>query len=500
MDKVSLLVILLLIFVVSQILLCDQEEKIVEVEVPNLDTTKSLEVNIPYYTEIYGIKKDEPREVDELVTLIVKAGSRPKLLDEMISSARYYYPFIDILVADDSTMPQPRTDVKYFVLPVDTGSAASRNLLLSQVRTKYFMYVDDDYIFTNQTRIDLLLDVIENTEVGLVAGQVMDENSWKRHPMVHVPPQSWAEAETRIEQFPDCVYCDFATNFFLAETDLILSKTPRWDPNLKTVEHQDFYIGAMLAGIKKASCVERCRVLHNPKRKEVGFTTEQFLHNRYDRKFDEYLSRKRHLVPDTVVYRELIYGSSLGCDLQSFWKVISSYPDSKIAFPSKRAVFTGNVTKDREFVASLYKRDAGNLKSTEKFTGQVSMSLFPFFKYIREFDPLCHFAVLQCPVSASVQRLTQMLQSEGERKQLPQNILELQPKRTKPPKDLSSLLEAKITEYYVEAERMMYENPRFFRVYKLHDDDSQKNVQVYQSIAEWLGLTPKKRRGPLHVN
>ena len=41
------------------------------------------------------------------------------------------------------------------------GWFAGRNLAVSQVTTKYFLWVDDDFLFTENTKIEKLVEVME---------------------------------------------------------------------------------------------------------------------------------------------------------------------------------------------------------------------------------------------------------------------------------------------------------------------------------------------------
>lgn len=48
------------------------------------------------------------------------------------------------------------------------GWFAGRNLAVSQVTTKYVLWVDDDFVFTARTRLERLVDVLERTPLDLV--------------------------------------------------------------------------------------------------------------------------------------------------------------------------------------------------------------------------------------------------------------------------------------------------------------------------------------------
>ena len=94
------------------------------------------------------------------VTAIIKTFERPESLDNLIRSIRPFYPDLQIIVADDSLNPQPRSDVRYLPLDHDVGLSAGRNALLASVETPYFLLLDDDLEFTKDTRIERLTAIV----------------------------------------------------------------------------------------------------------------------------------------------------------------------------------------------------------------------------------------------------------------------------------------------------------------------------------------------------
>lgn len=49
------------------------------------------------------------------------------------------------------------------------GWFAGRNLALSQVTTKYVLWADDDFIFTANTKLERMVDILEKTTLDLVS-------------------------------------------------------------------------------------------------------------------------------------------------------------------------------------------------------------------------------------------------------------------------------------------------------------------------------------------
>jgi glycosyltransferase involved in cell wall biosynthesis len=106
------------------------------------------------------------------VTIIIKTFERPRALDSLIKSIYKFYSNINILVADDSRNPVIREDVDYYTMPFNSGLSAGRNLLLDQINTPYFLLLDDDFIFNNETKIEELKKVLQKG-FDIVGGNII---------------------------------------------------------------------------------------------------------------------------------------------------------------------------------------------------------------------------------------------------------------------------------------------------------------------------------------
>ncbi|NXM72531.1 B4GN1 acetylgalactosaminyltransferase, partial [Serilophus lunatus] len=110
--------------------------------------------------------------ISALVTVATKTFLRYDKLRGLIASIRRFYPSVTIVVADDSQRPEPLSGphLEHYLMPFGKGWFAGRNLAVSQVTTKYVLWVDDDFIFTPRTRLEKLVDVLERTSLDLVRG------------------------------------------------------------------------------------------------------------------------------------------------------------------------------------------------------------------------------------------------------------------------------------------------------------------------------------------
>ncbi|XP_074835129.1 beta-1,4 N-acetylgalactosaminyltransferase 2 isoform X1 [Carettochelys insculpta] len=109
------------------------------------------------------------RKISSLVTIATKTFLRYHKLRILIKSIRQFYPDIKIIVADDSEVPEKidEENVEHYIMPFGKGWFAGRNLAVSQVTTKYYLWIDDDYLFTENTNIEKLVEVLEGTNLDM---------------------------------------------------------------------------------------------------------------------------------------------------------------------------------------------------------------------------------------------------------------------------------------------------------------------------------------------
>ncbi|XP_034883355.1 beta-1,4 N-acetylgalactosaminyltransferase 2 [Mirounga leonina] len=199
------------------------------------------------------------RKLRDLVTIATKTFLRPHKLMTMLRSIREYYPDLIVIVADDSKEPLKINDnhVEYYTMPFGKGWFAGRNLAISQVTTKYVLWVDDDFLFNNNTKIEVLVDVLEKTELDVVGGSVLGNvfqfklllEKSQNGDCLHRRPGSFRP----LDGFPRCVVTSGVVNFFLAHTERL--QRVGFDPRLQRVAHSEFFIdglGSLLVG----SCPE----------------------------------------------------------------------------------------------------------------------------------------------------------------------------------------------------------------------------------------------------
>ena len=197
------------------------------------------------------------------VTAIIKTFERPRALQRLIRSIRRYYPRLKIVVGDDSFRPYPRKDVRYLRLSPDVGASAGRNALLQQVETPYFLQLDDDFEFNEATRIESLQEVVESGQADLAGGDCLRCKRkfcgllTRRKPSPYhgfIKLKNGQLTMHRSESDGQSVHlCDIVAQFFVARIEDVLS-IGGWDAELKTEEHEEFFLRFGQHGFQSAFC------------------------------------------------------------------------------------------------------------------------------------------------------------------------------------------------------------------------------------------------------
>lgn len=191
--------------------------------------------------------------MNDKVTAIIKTLERPEKLMALHKSLRSFYPKMPVVIVDDSREPMSclwDEHTRYIHAAYDIGLSEGRNVAVRAVQTPYTLLLDDDFLFTPKTKIEIFLAALETTPFSIIAGDVYDDGRTLRSYKGLFAPFGdrlrlrYHHKITRKEGFP--LY-DFVNNFFLARTAL-LRQFP-WDPELKIREHEEFFWRLKKAGI-----------------------------------------------------------------------------------------------------------------------------------------------------------------------------------------------------------------------------------------------------------
>uniref|UniRef100_A0A8C7F194 Glycosyltransferase 2-like domain-containing protein n=1 Tax=Oncorhynchus kisutch TaxID=8019 RepID=A0A8C7F194_ONCKI len=223
---------------------------------------------------------DIGNDINSRVSIVTKTFLRYTELQALISSIRTYYKDIKIIIADDSLEPQKvnGSNIEQYIMPPAQGWFAGRNLAVSQVTTKYFLWVDDDFLFTDKTKIENLVEVMEATpELDVVGGSVAGHGQFY-FSLVYQDGngedggclnRKGAVTYQPVPGFPTCSFTSGVVNLFLGRTDAV--RKVGFDPRLKRVAHSEFFMDG-LGSLLVASC-SHVSIDHQPKIENAKYSS-----------------------------------------------------------------------------------------------------------------------------------------------------------------------------------------------------------------------------------
>uniref|UniRef100_A0A8V5GX61 Glycosyltransferase 2-like domain-containing protein n=1 Tax=Melopsittacus undulatus TaxID=13146 RepID=A0A8V5GX61_MELUD len=270
---------------------------IVQFRTQGHEASFTIRIRHPPAPRLYGDSDGDGGDsynISALVTVATKTFLRYEKLRALISSIRRFYPTVTVVVADDSPRPEPLhgAHIEHYLMPFGKGWFAGRNLAVSQVTTKYVLWVDDDFIFTPRTRLEKLVDVLEKTSLDLVGGAVRELSGFTTSYRQRLRLLSGGSSgdclrsqpgfHHRLLGFPSCVVTDGVVNFFMARTDKV--REVGFDPRLRRVAHLEFFLDAL--GLLHVGSCEDVVVDHASKLSLPWRRSERerlYLHYRYPR-------------------------------------------------------------------------------------------------------------------------------------------------------------------------------------------------------------------------
>ncbi|XP_028834220.1 beta-1,4 N-acetylgalactosaminyltransferase 1-like isoform X2 [Denticeps clupeoides] len=151
------------------------------------------------------------------------------------------------------------TNIEHYIMPPAQGWFAGRTLAVSQVTTKYFLWVDDDFYFTENTKIEELIKVMESMPELDIVSAAVGKNSFSHRITYEEGDDGEGGCLQRyngplkepIPGFPQCFLSNVVINFFLGRSDSV--RKVSFDPQLKRAAHSQFFIDG-LGDLLIASC------------------------------------------------------------------------------------------------------------------------------------------------------------------------------------------------------------------------------------------------------
>jgi glycosyltransferase involved in cell wall biosynthesis len=218
------------------------------------------------------------------VTAIITTFERPEACLRLIESARQHCPDVRLLVVDDSREPRewPEADDR-ILLPYDSGLSVKRNAGVARVGTGWIVIFDDDFVCTEATNLNLLVEIAEKSGCDILGGEVVEGSTPMRYHGYF--DQTGQEVVMRRGWTTEdgVNLCQLIPNFFAARAETLAAHP--WDDTLKLAEHSAFFW--RWRNDLKVGWTERVAVLHMKQRTD-GYTK---MRNRALGFFQEWLDR-----------------------------------------------------------------------------------------------------------------------------------------------------------------------------------------------------------------
>jgi len=186
---------------------------------------------------------------------MVKTIARPRCLLRLLESLRNFYPDTSVVVADDGRPEDQEQSMKVcmefdaeFVSYIfNSGAPACYNDMVKNfVKTEYVCLLDDDFVFTEQSRIEDLLVWVQAGVFDVMGGCVVARGSMAnfignlRYTKTQVVFERMFAGMTDAQKGP--LQADVIPNFWAAETDAL--KAVPWDGEQKVFRHLDWFMYA----------------------------------------------------------------------------------------------------------------------------------------------------------------------------------------------------------------------------------------------------------------
>jgi len=207
------------------------------------------------------------------LTAIIVTFLRDEYLYVCVDSLLKQYPDINIIIGDQNPSEEKKErfeslGIQYVELEYDCGLCKARNELIKLVNMDYVLIGDDDFMYNDEAKVDIMLKWIEqNNDIDLIGGLVRESGHIKNY-------QGFIQEKEDKKCFiykaldndkilgSSIHQVDLTFNFFVAKTEAV--RAVQWDEQIKVAyEHSSFFIDFKRAGYK-AFFTPDAIVVHKP--------------------------------------------------------------------------------------------------------------------------------------------------------------------------------------------------------------------------------------------
>ncbi|RCS49482.1 glycosyltransferase [Bremerella cremea] len=202
------------------------------------------------------------------ITFCIKTVHRPWSCHRLVESLRSHFSKPQIIVVDDGECDR-RFSVKYpdtakycrviNLDDIDVGVGVGRNTAIDAADTEYIFLLDDDHVVTQDFHLDRVCRYFQENEIDILGVRQGDGGRPLRFAPLMNGRRIWMfRGEHR--RLGSLAWCDMSSNAFLARQETIAKL--RWDPEIKTYEHWEFFYRASHVEHLKIAVAEDCKVVH----------------------------------------------------------------------------------------------------------------------------------------------------------------------------------------------------------------------------------------------
>lgn len=274
---------------------------------PESDGTDQISISIQIDETIELSTNITMIDANKISTIMIKTFGRMDKVFSLIRSIRSYYKTVRIMVADDGEFAHSQkpltSDFEYYALPFDVGLSAGRNFMLNRVKSEYFVTLDDDFIFNENSVLEGLLYALIKDGFDIAAAKNPADEQKFELDFCGIMRVDEDERILYLEggsyntpSQANCQHVDFVPNIFAGKTSLKI----RWDESLKLGEHEDYFLRAKNEKIRVATCPE------------IAFYHEQVPHWLRKTKYDQFRNRVFQFLKDSLRKHDLVRLVSFG--------------------------------------------------------------------------------------------------------------------------------------------------------------------------------------------
>lgn len=205
------------------------------------------------------------------ITFGITSFERPRLLEQLVASIRRRYPQARILVADNgrqkANLPE---DVRVLNLEFDCGLSRARNAMIDNLETEFLLLLEEDFLFTDETRVEPFVEILDSDEeIGMIGGAMRGSSG--RLGLYCLDIDIFREVmyvqdstrRMRVTPYGTSYrVCDIAWNFGLFRKEFLA--TNRWDDRLKVGEHAAYFHQVKQRGQWRVAATPSVVIYHIP--------------------------------------------------------------------------------------------------------------------------------------------------------------------------------------------------------------------------------------------